>query len=430
MKIYFLFFICLFACPVFWAQEIQSQPLAPVFGNTSDVEYGEKFYRLYTGFCSYEEATKTAAKVGGVLVTPSSKEENNFITNWLSPFIGNFFLGITRNHSDQWITSDGQVLNYQNWIDEIAASKKENKQVLINFSDKNGKWSPVETGAKASGFIVQFNRKPKPPPIINGNKYDIPVYEEELSELSSLEKGSTAPAPSELPTALSANSLYNNYMYHGGTFNQKLQEKNTTISGLTTPSAIREIQDGDKLWSKYQGKFLMPLLDESIICFLDERPDIGNAPWSIVKIKGSIKRGPQFKQLVIENARFIGSRKVQAVRRLAASKNDNLVKITGILNNLETIINDNTVEIKNPENDDFRSCTIGDDPEGYALEIYSLKRNGATSLVVGVIGSLSDPEDKEGPLSRCRISGWFMPGNRGDNLSGSPDKERRRPKPD
>ena len=380
------------------------------FGTTTDTEFEQKFYRLYTGFCSFEDAAKTVASHGGTLFAPLSKDENDFITKQFGNYVGNFFIGITRNDAGQWITPDGKAVVFQNWSAMDNVLPKEQIRAMIKFDNGNGIWVATMPDAKASGFIAKFDQKPKPQPTLLTNNYGMELDEEKPTELNQEEKTTTPIAPNELPGALSANILYTKYLYPNGVFNLKLQDKTPTISGLAQPSTIRKIDAGDKLWGAYQGKYLMPILGDNVICFFDESPDIGNAPWSIVKVKGVVKRGPQFKQLVVENAYLTGSRKVRTSRRVIVSKNDSYVQIFGRLNNQGNIINDNIIEIQTGTENEYRRCHIGDDPEGFALELYALKLNGeTTNLAVGIIGVLLDPEDKEGPLTRCRIAGWLDP---------------------
>lgn len=427
MRLYVLC-CCLVFCAMVSAQDAvttsRTTANSTVFGTTADMEFEGKFYRLYTGFCSFEDAAKTAVKNGGTLVAPLSKAENDFIAEQLSRFVGGFFIGIAKNPAGVWVTPEGSNSTYQNWEEENSALSNENTRVMIKFDGANGKWVAVKSDAKASGFIVKFDQKPKPAPTVPTNSYGSEIQEENPTELETEEKTTIGAAPSELPGALSANSLYTNYLYYNGVFNPKLQDKTATISGLAQLSTIRKITDDDKLWSAYQGKYLMPILGDNIVCFFDELPDVGDAPWSIVKARGAIKRGPQFKQLVIENAYLSGHRAVKSRRRVVASKNDSYVQIFGRLNNAGNIIDDNMVGIQIGTENVLRQCQIGDDPEGYALEIYCLKLIGETeNLAVGIIGVLVDAEDKEGPLTKCRIAGWADPSQMKRGAGAPPEKK-------
>jgi hypothetical protein len=385
----------------------------PVYGATGEHRFNGHYYRLYTGQADLENARKTAARDGGYLVEINSDDENKFLTECFSAYVGKFLIGATRNSNGEWIISSGKPLPHSNWSDTADTTPRGNAllSAVIEFQQTYGKWEPLPPRSKAAGFIVEFNTQPKPRP----NVFDRSVFEGipgvEAAETDDDEKNEP---PSDLPSnGISANLLFGRYVYSGGTFRERYINKEITVAGITHVADIREIAANDPVWSKYQGKFFLRLLGDNIICFLNSRPVIeGDNPKVMVKVLGKIVKGPQFQQIILEEARFMSYRQLQRQRRLPPAKPDKEAAQTrGMLVKSDDLLNRGTFELQiNPEGATV-SCTLDADPDGYGMELYWLKyiMGSDGQLLVGLVGNKLLPEEPESPLINCRIAGWVDP---------------------
>ncbi len=385
----------------------------PVFGVTGEKQFGTHYYRLYTGLTDLEGARKIATRDGGYLVEINSAEENQFLNSWFEAYVGKFLIGATRNDKGQWLGSDGKVLAFVNWADPetVAITPKTAAAAVIEFGETGGKWDAVQSSSRVSGFILEFNTKPKPLPR-STETYGFDEQPELVDEdPETIEKNE--PTLSDLPASgLSANLFFSKYVYAGGIFRDRYAGKEISIAGFTRVADIREITEDDRVWSKYKGKFFMRLLGDNIICFLNSMPLIeGNSARIMVKVEGKITKGPQFQQIILDDARFMNYRRLQSQRRLPTGKDiEELTQVTGALTKFDRLLDNGTFELQVNQEGATVTCTLGTDPDGYGMELYWLKNTAsAGNLVVNVVGAKSIPDDPESPLINCFLGGWADP---------------------
>lgn len=396
-------------------------PAPTIYGATAEKQFTGHYYRLYTGRTDLENARKAAIRDGGQLVEINSDDENQFLTDWLSAYVGKFLIGAVTDAEGNWISPSGQELSYANWNNPDAASAKSKipRTAVIEFQQTGGKWDIVPPSAKVSGFVAEFKTKPKtmPKPADAFGLDELP--EMEVEQLEVMEK--SEPTLSDLPVGgISANLLFSRYVYAGGAFRERYLDKEIMVAGITRVADIREITEKDVLWQKYKGKYFMRLMGDNIICFLSSKPLIeGNSSRIIVKVQGKITRGPLFQQIVLDEARFMNYRRSQPQRRLPTGKPDEeTVQTGGMLTKFDDLLNKGTFELQVDQNGTTISCSLGADPDGYGIELYWLMHSSSIEqLLVGIIGVKSIPDEPESPMINCRIAGWGIPSSM---MNGAP----------
>lgn len=380
----------------------------PVYGATAEYRFNGHYYRLYTGQADLETAAKTAIRDGGYLVEIDSDDENRFLVECFGAYVGKFLIGAVRSRQGEWTALSGKPLSCSNWNNAGNTAPEGNSPMnaVIEFQQAAGKWEPFEPSAKAAGFIAEFNSAPRPRPNISdaAGLEDIPEAEKEDSE-----KAEKNELSSGLPSGgISADQLFSRHVYAGGVFRERYADKEITVAGITRVADIREITDQDAIWSKYRGKFFMRILGDNIICFLNAKPLIeGDSPRIMVKVQGKIIKGPQFQQIILEDARFLNYRNLQPQRQLSTGDpEEEMVQAGGMLTKFDDLLNKGTFELQTNQEGAVVSCTLGADPDGYGMELYWLKRISGEQFFVSLIGAKLIPDEAESPLINCRIAGW------------------------
>ncbi len=432
-KLIFMISLAFTAVSLLLCAQDDAAPALPIYGATSEKQFAGHYYRLYTGRTNLENARKAVIRDGGRLVEINSDEENQFLTDWLNAYVGRFLIGAVTDAEGNWISSSGQQLSYANWNNPDAASVKSKapKTAVIEFQQTGGKWDIVAPAAKVSGFVAEFTVKPKAMPKITDNLGLDELPETEVEQLEVMEK--SEPVLSDLPVGgISANLLFARYVYAGGTFRERYLNKEITVVGITRVDDIREITEKDVLWQKYKGKYFMRLMGDNIICFLSTKPQIeGNSSRIIVKVNGKITRGPLFRQIILDDARFINYRRSQPQRHIPTGKPDEeTVQAGGLLTKFDDLLNIGTFEIQVNQNGAIISCSLGADPDGYGIELYWLMNSANIEhMIVGIIGVKSIPDEPESPIINCRIAGWGTPASMMHSGGTPPAKGKAAPPP-
>ncbi len=386
----------------------QSTNPLPIFGATPEIQYQKHYYRLYTAHCDIETARRAAARDGGYLVEINDEAENKFLVEWLHPYVGKFFIGAARNNKGKWSSPNGLEYTFTNWINDAAARNA--RLAVIEIQESDGQWYAMPGNIKANGFIVEFTSKPKPLPKIATDIDLMENYETEVTTASESSEGRQV-VLSDLPSGLSANLFYSQYAYAGGMFRDRYLDQKTTLAGITDTTEIREITENDPLWSKYKGKFFMRLLGDNVICFLTARPLLeDNGGTMIFRVQGTVKKGIMFQQVILDDARVVNFRKILSERKLSIGRHQDNPPVSGLLTKFDNLLNQGTFELQVGKEGESVQCTMGPDPEGYALEVYCLKQSGAIKdLALMVVGTPTAADDKESPQTNCRILIWGSP---------------------
>ncbi|MFX0123420.1 MAG: C-type lectin domain-containing protein [Candidatus Hodarchaeota archaeon] len=127
--------------------------------NSQSIEYNGHIYQLINLEKTWLEANKDCERRGGHLVTISSEEENNFVSNLAGS--QNIWIGLTDEiHEGSWQWVNGESLTYTNWDSEEPNNSGPGEDYGMMYD--NGLWNdagPPGTPEEAYPYVCEWDNR-------------------------------------------------------------------------------------------------------------------------------------------------------------------------------------------------------------------------------------------------------------------------------
>ena len=129
-------------------------------------EYNGHRYEYYSNNTTWNQAYKYCEKLGGHLVTITSKEENDAVVKLTNGYSGRAWIGSNKNSTWYWI--NGEKFSYQPWSPGEPNNTNGIEDALVVYvsGDNVGKWNDDAVfNSNVEGFICEYDD------IVNADDY-------------------------------------------------------------------------------------------------------------------------------------------------------------------------------------------------------------------------------------------------------------------
>ena len=116
-------------------------------------------YEYYNNNMTWNQAYKYCEKLGGHLVTITSKEENELIENLTNGYSGRVWIGSTKLNST-WYWINGETFSYTNWSPGEPNNTNGIEDAIVFYvsGDNTGKWNDnAMLDTNVEGFICEYD---------------------------------------------------------------------------------------------------------------------------------------------------------------------------------------------------------------------------------------------------------------------------------